>query len=105
MICFIDDYRDEHGVEPICQQLPLSVSTYYWHKEREQHPEKAADRHKRDQQLIADIQRIRDDNQQVYGARKVWLQLKRETINVARCTVERLMKHMGIQGVSRATAG
>lgn len=104
MICFIDAYRDEHGVEPICQQLPLSVSTYYWHKERERHPEKVADRYKRDQQLIPDIQRIWDENQQVYGARKVWLQLKRETINVARCTVERLMKHMGIQGVSRATA-
>ena len=104
MINFIDSHREQHGVEPICQQLPLSVSTYYWHKEREIHPEKIAKRSKRDQQLIPEIQRVWDENQQVYGAYKVWRQLQRENITVARCTVERLMKQIGIQGVSRAAA-
>lgn len=101
MIRFIDEHRADHGVESICQQLPLSVSTYYWHKERERQPEKMASRVKRDQTLLPDIHRIWDENQQVYGARKVWLQLNREKIAVARCTVERLMKQLGIQGVSR----
>ena len=104
MIRFIDDHRAEYGVEPICQQLPLSVSTYYWHKERECQPEKVAERVKRDQQLLPEIQRVWDENEQVYGARKVWLQLKREQLSVARCTVERLMKQLDIQGVSRAKA-
>lgn len=104
MIRFIDEHRADYGVESICQQLPLSVSTYYWHKERERHPEKVANRVKRDQQLLPEIQRVWDENQQVYGVRKVWLQLNREKWPVARCTVERLMKQLGIQGVSRATA-
>ncbi len=102
MIRFIDDHRVDYGVESICQPLPLSVSTYYWYKEREQQPEKIAARVKRDQQLMSEIRRIWDENEQVYGARKVWLQLNREGIQVARCTVERLMKQLGIQGVSRA---
>ena len=101
MIHFIDEHRAVHGVESICQQLPLSVSTYYWHKEHKRQPEKLASRVKRDQILLPDIRRIWDGNQQVYGARKVWLQLNREKIAVARCTVERLMKQLGIQGVSR----
>ena len=104
MIRFIDDHRADYGVESICQQLPLSVSTYYWHKEREQHPEKVANRVKQDQQLMPEIRRVWGENQQVYGARKVWLQLSREEKTVARCTVERLMKQLGIQGVSRAAA-
>ena len=102
MIRFIDEHRADYGVESICQQLPLSVSTYYWHKERERQPEKLAERVKRDQRLLSDIQRVWDENEQVYGARKVWLQLNREKLPVARCTVERLMKQLGIQGVSRA---
>lgn len=104
MIRFIDEHRADYGVESICQQLPLSVSTYYWHKERERQPEKVANRVKQDQQLLPEIQRVWDENEQVYGARKVWLQLNREKLPVARCTVERLMKQLGIQGVSRATA-
>ena len=103
MIRFVDDHRSQHGVESICQQLPLSVSTYYWHKAGERQPDKVANRVKRDQQLLPDIQRVWDENEQVYGARKVWLQLNREAIPVARCTVERLMKQLGIQGVSRST--
>lgn len=103
MIRFIDEHRDDYGVEPICQQLPLSVSTYYWHKEREQQPKKLAGRVKRDQQLVADIRRVWDENHQVYGARKVWLQLNNEDIAVARCSIERLMQQMGIRGVSRAS--
>ncbi len=104
MIRFIDDHRADYGVESICQQLPLSVSTYYWHKEREQQPEKIATRVKQDQYLTPEIRRVWDENEQVYGARKVWLQLNREGIQIARCTVERLMKQLGIQGVSRAAA-
>ncbi len=74
MIRFIDDHRADYGVESICQQLPLSVSTYYWHKEREQQPEKIATRVKQDQYLTPEIRRVWDENEQVYGARKVWLQ-------------------------------
>lgn len=104
MMAFIDKHRADYGVEPICQQLPLSVSTYYWHKAHERQPELEADRVRRDRQLIPEIQRVWDDNQQVYDTRKVWLQMKREHHEVARCTVERLMKQMGIQGVTRAPA-
>lgn len=104
MIRFIDDHRADYGVESICQQLPLSVSTYYWHKERERQPEKVAGRIKRDQQLRLEIQRVWNENEQVYGSRKVWVQLNREQLPVARCTVERLMKQLGIRGVSRTAA-
>jgi putative transposase len=101
MVPFIDEHRAEHGVEPICQQLPIAPSTYYEHKAREADPERLPARVKRDQVLSVDIQRVWDDNYQVYGARKVWRQLKREKIGVARCTVERLMKRLGIEGARR----
>ena len=94
---FIDEHRVDHGVEPICKQLPIAPSTYYEHKSREADPERASDRSKRDQWLMAEIQRVWDDNKQVYGARKVWRQLKRESIEAARCTVERLMKRFGVE--------
>jgi transposase InsO family protein len=104
MIAFIDEQRDEHGVEPVCKQLPIAVSTYYEHKARETDPDREPERVKRDRWLAVEIQRVWDENQQVYGARKVWRQLHREAVTVARCTVERLMADLGIQGASRGGA-
>ena len=101
MVRFIDDTCDDHGVEPICKQLPIAPSTYYEHKARERDPERASKRSKRDQQLEIEIKRVWDENKQVYGVRKVWRQLKRERIEAARCTVERLMKRLDIEGVRR----
>ena len=101
MISFIDEHRTEHGVEPICRQLPIAPSTYYEQKAREDDPERLPDRTRRDRALEIVIQRVWEENFEVYGARKVWRQLNRECIEVARCTVERLMKRLGIQGVTR----
>lgn len=101
MVTFIDQHRREHGVESICQQLPIAPSTYFAHKARQAEPAKQSLRHQRDQSLRIDIRRIWEDNYQVYGARKVWRQLNREQISVARCTVERLMRQEGLQGVTR----
>ncbi len=101
MVPFIDEHRAEHGVEPICAQLPIAPSTYYEHKAREADPARLPARAKRDQVLAIEIQRVWDENFQVYGARKVWRQLNREQIGVARCTVERLMKRLGLQGATR----
>ena len=104
MIAFIDGHRDRYGVEPICKQLPIAVSTYYEHKARQSNPDREPARVKRDGFLTVEIQRVYDENLQVYGARKIWRQLNREGIEVAKCTVERLMKALGIQGVSRGGA-
>ena len=101
MVSFIDEHRVDHGVEPICKQLPIAPSTYYAHKSRETDPQRACDRSKRDQWLEVEIKRVWDENQQVYGVRKVWRQLARENIAAARCTVARLMKRLGIEGVRR----
>ena len=81
--------------------MPISPSTYYEQKAREDDPDRLPDRTRRDSSLELDIQRVWEDNFEVYGARKVWRQLNREYIEVARCTVERLMKRLGIQGVTR----
>jgi transposase len=89
MIAFIDANRDQHGVEPMCKYLPIAVLTYYKHNARQADPDSEPERSKRDCWLAAEIQRVWDENQQVYGASKVWRQLKREGIAVARCTVER----------------
>ena len=98
---FIDQYRDRYGVEPICKELPIAPSTYHDHKILEQHPERRSTRAKRDEQMKLDIQRVWEDNHRNYGARKVWKQLMRESLPAARCTVERLMKQLGIEGVRR----
>ena len=96
MIAYIDTHRDRFGVEPICQLLPIAPSTYYDAKRR---PPSA--RALRDEELKAAIARVHRDNFGVYGARKVWRQLGREGIAVARCTVERLMADLGLEGVRR----
>jgi transposase InsO family protein len=101
MVAFIEAHRDAHGVEPICAQLPIAPSTYYEHKAREADPTRLPRRAKRDATLRGEIQRVWDDNFCVYGARKVWRQLRREKITVARCTVERLMRAMGLAGAIR----
>jgi putative transposase len=99
MIAYIDQHRDRYGVEPICRVLPIAPSTYHAAKGR---PPSA--RALRDEELKAEIARVHQDNFGVYGARKVWRQLHREGIVVARCTVERLMGELGLQGVRRGKA-
>ena len=101
MIAFIDDHRKVYGVEPICRMLAIAPSTYYAHVSRRAAPAKASAREIRDRELCGHIGRIWRDNFQVYGARKIWLQLAREGFRVARCTVERLMRLMGLQGARR----
>ena len=101
MIAFIDDHRSVYGVEPICRVLKIAPSTYHAHDARRQHPERAPPRLRRDEALKPQILRVFNENFQVYGARKVWRQLQREGFTVARCTVERLMDTMGLQGVIR----
>ena len=101
MTAFIDENRDEYGVEPICRMLPIAPSTYHAHDARRRHPERAPPRVVRDAGLRPEIQRVFDANFQVYGVRKIWKQLKREDVRVARCTVARLMKSMGLKGVIR----
>ena len=101
MVRFIDDHRDEYGVEPICRVLPIAPSTYYAHKAREADPGLRSRRARRDEDLSSEIRRVFEENLRVYGVRKVWRQLLREGIRVARCTVARLMREMGIRGVVR----
>jgi putative transposase len=101
MISFVDAYRDEHGVEPICKVIEIAPSTYHAHVARRAKPETAPARIKRDAMLSVEIRRVFDENFQVYGVRKVWRQLLREGHDVARCAVARLMKTMALQGVIR----
>jgi putative transposase len=104
MVTFIDQHRGTYGVEPICAVLPIAPSTYFLHKAHEQDPARRSARQRRDDELRAAIQRVWDEHEQVYGPRKVWKQLRREGHRVARCTVERLMRAMGLRGVSRGRA-
>ena len=101
MKAFIDEYRVKFGVEPICRVLPIAPSTYFAHAQRLANPAKAPPRVRRDEELCKAIRRIFEENFQVYGARKIWQQLKREGQDVARCTIERLMKRLGLQGAVR----
>ena len=101
MNAFIDDHRDAYGVEPICKVLPIAPSTYYLHAARQADPAKVPARVQRDEHLCTAIQRVWDENRRVYGVRKVWRQLQRESTVVARCTVARLMHKLGLRGVIR----
>ncbi len=101
MVSFIDEHREEHGVEPICRRLPIAPSTYYEQKAREADPSRLPRRAIRDAALREEIERVWKEHFGVYGARKVWHQLIREEIGVARCTVERLMREMGLEGAIR----
>jgi putative transposase len=101
MVAFIDDHREAYGVELICSVLPIAPSTYYEQKARQIDPLRLPERLVRDLELREEIERVWKENRSVYGARKVWLQMKREGLDVARCTVERLMRKMGLHGVVR----
>ena len=101
MVAFLDEHRGTYGVEPICAVVPIAPSLYYEHKARQADPGRLPARAQRDAGLKAQIRRVWDDNFQVYGVRKVWRQLKREGIKVARCTVARLMRDLGLQGAVR----
>ena len=101
MVSFIDAHRETYGVEPICSMLPIAPSTYYEQKARQQDPSLLPERLKRDAALRPQIERVWRENFEVYGARKVWRQLEREEVEVARCTIERLMRQMGLHGVVR----
>ena len=104
MVGFIDDHRDVYGVEPICRVLPIAPSTYHLHRQRQLDPARRPTRAQRDDELRVAIQRVWDENHQVYGPRKVWRELRRQGIQVAHCTVRRLMKAMGLAGVVRGRA-
>jgi len=93
-----------YGVEPICAVLPIAPATYYAHKACARDPELRSARAKRDEELRSKIRRVHEENFSVYGAEKVWRQLKREGVKVARCTVERLMRGMGLRGAVRGRA-
>jgi putative transposase len=101
MIAFIDDHRGAYGVEPICKVLPIAPSTYHARVARRRDAGLLSRRARRDLALKPEIARVFAENFGIYGARKVWRQLGREGISVARCTVERLMGEMGLQGVIR----
>jgi hypothetical protein len=101
MKAFIDDHWNVYGVEPICSVLPIAASTYYEQRARHADPSRLPERTRRDAALMVEIKRVWNENHQVYGARKVWRQLNREGFTAARCTVERLKRQMGLQGVVR----
>ena len=104
MKAFIDDHRADYGVEPICKVLPIAPSTYYRQAARQADPAQRSARDQRDAVVMEQIQRVWDEHFQVYGVRKVWRQLRREGRVVARCTVARLMRQMGLKGVVRGQA-
>ena len=101
MIAFIDEHRAVYGVEPICRILPIAPSTYHEHAAKRRDPARRSERAKRDEVLTGEVQRVFDANFRVYGVRKLWRQLGRDGIAVARCTVARLMRAMGLQGAVR----
>lgn len=101
MIAFIDDHRAVHGVEPICRELAIAPSTYHSHVACRADPSKASARARRDSLLRGHVRRVWEENFRVYGVRKIWRQLGREGIEAARCTVARLMRQMGLQGIVR----
>ena len=104
MVQFIADHRAVFGVEPICAVLPIAPSTYHRQRHQRTHPTRRSARAQRDDQLRVEIQRVYDEHQQVYGPRKVWKQLRRDGVRVARCTVARLMRAMGLAGAVRGRA-
>jgi putative transposase len=101
MVGFTDAHRDAQGVEPICTVLPIAPSTYYDHLAKRADPARRSDRARRDATLRPEIRRVFEENWSVYGVRKVWRQLRREGFDIARCTVARVMKDMGLQGIIR----
>ncbi len=101
MIASIDDHRGAFGVGPICRVLGIAPSTYYAFKAVERDPDLASDRARQDQLDMAAIKQAFDSSRGRYGARKVWHQLHRSGHDIARCTLERLVKIMTLQSVVR----
>lgn len=101
MVAFIDEHRDEHGVEPICELLPIAPSTYYEHKARQADRSRLPAREHADVVARGHVRRVWQASGGRYGVRKVWKQLHREDIPIAKCTVRRLMRQMGLEGVTR----
>lgn len=101
MITFIDEHREMHGVEPICSVLPIAPSTYHKHVAERRDPSRRSARARSDLALKPEIARVFAENFAVYGVRKVWRQMQREGHGIARCTVERLMRDLGLVGVIR----
>jgi putative transposase len=101
MVAFIEEQRAVYGVEPLCKVLPIAPATYYEHRARRLDPERRPERAKRDDELRVEIERVWKENLSVYGVEKVWRQLRREKEDVARCTVERLMRSLGLRGAVR----
>lgn len=101
MTAFIDEHRAEYGVEPICRVLPIAPSTYHERVAQRRDLERLSDRVRRDQDLKPEVVRVFAENFGVYGVRKVWRQMNREGFAVARCTIARLMRDLGLQGVIR----
>jgi transposase InsO family protein len=101
MTAFIDVHRTTFGVEPICRMLPIGSSTYYAAKTVARDPDKVSPRGQQDEKLKAVIGKLWSDNNSVYGYKKVWHALRREGRDVARCTVARLMREMGLRGAVR----
>jgi putative transposase len=101
MIAFIDEHRGHYGVEPICRVLPVAPSTYHEHVAQRRDPARLSARAQRDEALKPEVMRVFAENFSVYGVRKVWRQMQREGFDVARCTVQRLMRELGLRGVIR----
>jgi transposase InsO family protein len=101
MIAFIGEHRDDFGVGSICKVLPVAPSSYYAHVAVSRDPKRASNRARQDAADSEDIRRVHEQSGGRYGARKIWHQLRREGKDVARCTIERLMKAMGLQGIVR----
>ena len=104
MVEFIDQHREAFGVEPICSVLPIAPSTYFRHGPSGSIPTRRSLRARRDDELRVEIRRVWNEHFQVYGPRKVWRQLRREGIDVARCRVRRLMRALGLAGAVRGRA-
>jgi transposase InsO family protein len=104
MYALVDEHRDTQGVEPICAVLQIAPSAYRRHAARRHDPSLRSPRAQRDSELVPRIEQVFNANLQVYGADKIWRQLRREGVTVARCTVERLMRRQGLKGVRRGKA-
>jgi transposase InsO family protein len=101
MTAFLEEHREMYGVEPICRALQFAPSTYYDRRAIMRHPDRASARAKSDAALSVKIDAAWDANRKLYGARKIWHVLRRQGEDAARCTVERLMRRLGIRGVVR----
>ena len=105
MTSFIYEHRSEYGVEPICRVLPIAPSTYHERVEQRRDPSRLSPRAQRDEAMKPEVLHVFDANFKVFGVRAVWRQMQREGFDIARCTVVRLMRDLGLQGIIRGQAG